>query len=105
MASTVRDTEPGDPVYVYDPFTGAAPMGFEGDGIAVMAVGNLPTELPIDASISFSRAFERFVPALAAVDLGADFERAELPPEIRRAVILWRGEFTPDFEYMKAFVD
>lgn len=100
LASTVRDTEPGDPVYVYDPATGEAPSGFDGPGIAVMAVGNLPTELPIDASITFSDALEPFVPALAAADLSASFDDVELPDPIRRAVILWRGELTPDFAYL-----
>jgi alpha-aminoadipic semialdehyde synthase len=105
LACTVRDTEPGDPVYVYDPATGEAPSGFEGPGLAVMAVGNLPCELPREASITFSEALKPFIPALAAVDLESGFEEADLPGPIRRSVILWRGEFTPDYLYMKDFLD
>jgi len=100
LACTVRDTEPGDPVFVYDPTTGEAPSGFEGPGVAVMAVGNLPTELPLDASEHFSEALEPFVPALAAADLEAPFEQVDLPAPIRRAVIVWRGELTPDYAYL-----
>jgi saccharopine dehydrogenase (NAD+, L-lysine forming) len=104
LACTVRDTDPGDPVYVYDPATGKAPAGFEGPGLAVMAVGNLPCELPREASLAFSEALAPFVPELAAADLDAAFENVSLPPPIRRAVILWRGEFTPDYRYMAGYL-
>ncbi len=104
LACTVRDTEPGDPVYVYNPETREAPSGFKGPGLAVMAVGNLPTELPRDASVSFSRALSPFIPELAEVDFKDDFDNARLPDPIRRAVILWKGELTPDFEYMQEFL-
>lgn len=105
LACTVRDTEPGDPVYIYDPLTRRAPFGFEGDGIAVMAVGNLPTELPKEASQTFSRALSPFLPAIARVDLNASFEDAELPEPIKRSVVLWKGELTPNFAYMESFLD
>lgn len=105
LACTVRDTEPGDPVYVYDPETRRATSGFQGEGLATMAVGNLPCELPREASGTFSTALTPFIPALAALDLNASFEQAELPSAMRRAVILWRGEFTPEFEYMRKFVE
>jgi alpha-aminoadipic semialdehyde synthase len=100
LACTVRDTEPGDPVYVYDPDTREAPSGFTGPGLAVMAVGNLPCELPREASETFSEALTPFVPALARADLGAAFDAAELPAPIRRATILWRGELTPDWRHL-----
>jgi saccharopine dehydrogenase (NAD+, L-lysine-forming) len=104
LACTVCDTEPGDPVYVYDPETHRAQRGFEGPGLAVMPVGNLPCELPKGASVSFSGALAPFVPDLARVDLLSRFEDAEIPPPIRRSVILWQGEFTPRFEYMREFL-
>jgi len=103
LACTMRDTEPGDPVYIYDPVTRETPSGFEGNGLAVMAVGNLPCELPRESSIMFSKALAPFIPALGNVDLDATFEEADLPEPIRRSVVLWRGEFTPNFRYMKDF--
>jgi hypothetical protein len=105
LACTVRNTEPGDPVYIYDPATREAPSGFEGPGLAVMAVGNLPCELPRETSIPFSKALKPFIPALAGVNLDAAFENAELPGPIRRSTILWRGEFTPNFRYMQEFLE
>jgi len=104
LACTVRDTESGDPVFVYDPLTREAPYGFEGPGLAVMAVGNLPCELPRETCVPFSQALKPFIPALAAVDLDASFEEAALPGPIRRSAILWRGEFTPTFRYMRDFL-
>ena len=104
IKSTVRDTEPGDPVYMYDPRQDEAPFGFEGEGFAVMAVGNLPTELPIEASQTFSDALEPFIPAMAEANLEGTLEESGLPPEITRAVILWRGKLTPAFEHLSEFV-
>jgi alpha-aminoadipic semialdehyde synthase len=105
LACTVRDTETGDPVYIYDPLTGKAPSGFEGPGLAVMAVGNLPCELPRETCVPFSQALKPFIPALASVDLDAEFDEAGLPGPFRRSTILWRGEFTPNFRYMRDFLN
>jgi alanine dehydrogenase len=104
LACTVRDTEPGDPVYVYDPITRKAPSGFAGPGLSVMAVGNLPCELPREATEMFSEALSPFVPALARADLSGAFEAAALPDPIRGSVILWRGKLTPAFAHMEAFL-
>ncbi len=104
LACTMRDTEPGDPVYIYNPETRDASSGFDGPGLAVMAVGNLPTELPREASKVFSEALTPFIPALAEVNFNGSFDEARLPDPIRRAVILWCGEFTPDFQYMQEFL-
>ena len=101
---TVKETHIDDPVYVYDPDTGAIADGVEGRGPVVLAVGNLPCELSRESSSAFSAALSPFVPALAAVDFSLPFERLTLPPELRRALILHHGEFTPDYEYMRRFV-
>jgi len=104
LACTVRDTEPGDPVYVYDPLSGDAPSGFTGPGLAVMAVSNLPCELPREASETFSTAVAPFIPALATADFSSTLERAGLPGPIERSVILWHGQFTPRYRYMSDYL-
>ncbi len=104
LACTVRDTEPGDPVYVYNTQTREGISGFEGPGLAVMAVGNLPTELPLEASMTFSHALETYVPDIANTDFQGSFEDAALPAPLKRAVVLWRGEFTPNYQYMSDFL-
>jgi alanine dehydrogenase len=105
LACTMRDTELGDPVYVYNPETRETPSGVEGPGLSVMAIGNLPTSLPREASETFSEALLPYIPGLAAVDLDAPFEEAALPGPIRTGTILWNGEFTPKFKYMEAFLE
>jgi saccharopine dehydrogenase (NAD+, L-lysine-forming) len=104
LACTVRDTEPGDPVYVYDPLTRQATSGFEGPGLAVMAVSNLPCELPREASETFSEALLPFIPELARARLAEDLQTAGLPDPLRRAVILWRGDFAPELRHMSEFL-
>ena len=55
VACTIRPSKIGDSFYGYDPQTGKE-VPFEQHGaIAVMAVDNLPCELPKDASIDFGK--------------------------------------------------
>jgi alpha-aminoadipic semialdehyde synthase len=98
---TVKATDPGNPVYVYDPLRQTAVDGVAGDGPVVMAVDILPSELPRDASEYFSQVLLPYVPALAAADYTASFDDLALPPEIKRAVIAHRGELTPGYHYLQ----
>ena len=101
---TLRATNPGKPVYVYDPIKKKASDGVEGRGVAVMATDNLPAELPLESSLFFSNVLSPYVPAIAMADYSSDFENCGLPSPIKKAVILYRGEFTPEYEYMKGFL-
>jgi len=98
---TVRSTEVGEPVFVYNPFTGEATDGYEGEGPVVMAVDILPSELPRDASVYFSGVLKEFIPAIARADFSVPFEQLDLPPEIKRAVIAYQGELAPDYRYIE----
>jgi len=99
---TVRATDPGDPVYVWDPDSGEVTSGVAGRGPVVLAVDILPAELPRDASEAFSNILMPYIPALAAADFGRDFSDLALPPELKRAVIVHRGELTPAYRYLEA---
>jgi alpha-aminoadipic semialdehyde synthase len=99
---TVKCTDPGDPVFVWDPVSGTASNGVEGPGPVVLAVDILPAELPREASEEFSRTLAPFLPALARADLAAPFDDLEIPTTLRRAVIAHRGELTPDYRYLRA---
>lgn len=102
---TLRATNPGEPVYVYDPVAKRALDGVEGRGVVVMAVDNLPAELPLESSLFFSDALSPFVPAIAMADYSGDFEACGLPYPIKKAVILYKGEFTPDYRYMNEYIE
>jgi alpha-aminoadipic semialdehyde synthase len=102
---TVRATGPEDPVFVYDPETDTARPGFEGRGPVIMAVDILPSELPRESSIDFSRVFKAYVPAIAKADFSAPFDRLDLPSEVKGAVILHQGQLTPTYRYLKKSLD
>jgi saccharopine dehydrogenase (NAD+, L-lysine-forming) len=101
---TVQATTPDNPVFVYDPFEEKASNGVEGRGIVVMAIDNLPAEIPLESSIFFSNALKPLVSAIARADFSGNFENCNLPNSVKKAVIIYRGKFTPDYEYMKNFI-
>jgi alpha-aminoadipic semialdehyde synthase len=101
---TVKATEPGNPVYVYEPASGKVRDGFDGDGPVVMAVDILPAEIPRESSIDFSHVLKRFLPDLARADFSKRFAEVSLPQELKRAVVVYRGELTPDYTYLTSFL-
>ena len=101
---TVRVTSPDNPVFVYDPIEEKGIDGFKGRGVAVMAIDNLPAEISLESSISFSQSLKSLIPSLASADFSTDFEHCSLSPALKKAVILYMGELTPDFKYMKKYV-
>ncbi len=98
---TVKATGIEDPVFVYDPATGGHAMGFEGPGVAVMAVDILPSELPRESSEHFSRHLSPWIPTLASADFRVSFGQLQLPPELKSAVIVHNGRLTPDYAYLE----
>jgi alanine dehydrogenase len=104
IESTVKATHLQNPVYVFDPKRRKTHDGFKGRGPVVMSVYNLPAEIPLESSVFFSRVLKDFMPGLAAADFGRNFEDCRLPDPLKKAVILFRGEFTPDYRYMTQFL-
>lgn len=102
---THTGTEIEDPVFVYNPKTRDYAMGFEGHGILDMAVDILPSELPRESSESFGNALEKFVYSIATANYELPFENIDLPFPIRKAMILHRGELTPEYAYLKDYVN
>ncbi len=98
---TVKATEPDEPIYVFQPETGTTSAGVEGRGPVVMAVEILPSELPREASAYFSTVLKRFIPTIAQTDYSADFAHLDLPAELKRAVIAYRGVLTPAYQYLE----
>ncbi len=101
---TVKATGIEDPVFVYDPASGDHAMGFEGPGVAVMAVDILPSELPRESSEHFSRLLSPWIPELSRADFQVSFDRLQLPAELKRAVIVHNGRLTPDYEYLEQYL-
>lgn len=101
---TKKATTPDNPVFVYNPRTDDITDGYTGEGVVVMAVDNLPCELPRESSRSFSETLIRFIPDIADADFSVDFKDLSLPSEIKKAVILHHGKLTPDYEYINKFL-
>jgi alpha-aminoadipic semialdehyde synthase len=101
---THKGTEIEDPVFVYNPFERKPYMGFKGDGILVMAVDILPSELPREASKTFSSALFPFVEAIAAAYYDKRYDELQLPSPIKKAMILHKGELTPAYQYIAEYL-
>ncbi len=101
IEATVAPTDPGDPVYTFDPLAGSISPGVDGRGPVILAVDNLPCELPLESSQHFGDSLFRYVPVLNDCDFSLPLDRIDVPPELRRAVITHRGELTPEFTYLE----
>jgi saccharopine dehydrogenase (NAD+, L-lysine-forming) len=92
---TVKSSTIDEPFYGYNPQTESLDIPFSKTSITVMAVDNLPCELPRDASDGFGRDLsERVIPAL----LGDDSDGL-----IARAAICKDGQLMPGFQYLKDY--
>ena len=101
---TIKTTTPSEPVYVFDPISESVTDGIKGRGIGIMTIDNLPAEIPLESSIFFSETLKPFIPQIARADYQTDFKKCQLPSPIKKAVVLYQGDFVPNFEYMKKFL-
>lgn len=102
---TLRATDIDNPCFVYDPETDAAIDGLTGRGLVVMAIDNLPCELPADATRSFGDVLSAFALPMARADYRAPLDQLVLPDELRRALVVHQGRLTPTYEYLQAHLD
>jgi len=97
IASTIRSSTIADPIYGYHPKTEQEVDFKNADAIAVMAVDNLPCELPKDASEGFGESFAKYViPAFFNNDKDGVLHRARMTEH---------GKLTERFSYLQDFVD
>jgi len=101
---TLRNTNSGNPIFVYDVDSKRAIDGVSGNGPVVLAVDNLPCELPREASARFSNTLRDFIPSLANADFSARFDSLDLIAPLKRALICYHGGLTPDFKYISDFL-
>ncbi len=102
---TIRATTPDYPIYTYDPIKDEFFDGLNPNGIVILAVDNLPGEISKEASEFFSNQLLPFVPQIVSADYAIPLERLNLPPEIKKAVIVYNGELTPKYQYLKKCLD
>lgn len=98
IPTTIRSTTIDEPIYDYNPLTNKEEDAFsDKDNISVMAIDNLPNELPRNASQDFgSELINNVIPHF----LNGDKEEV-----LARATITKDGKLTDRFKYLQAYVD
>jgi len=97
IVSTLRPSTIDDPLYGYNKSTGLEVDFGSENSIGIMAVDNLPCELPRDASEDFGNEFaEKVLPHLLNNDIEGVLWRAT---ETKDGVLL------PDYQYLQEYVD
>jgi saccharopine dehydrogenase (NAD+, L-lysine forming) len=97
IASTLRASTISDPLYGYDPVTEQEVDFMAPGAIGVMAIDNLPCELPKDASVQFGNdLIARVFPALFGSDPDKIIERASETD--------LNGNLMPAFSYLADYV-
>ena len=98
VASTIRPSTIADPFYGYDPHTEKEVAFNAPEAITVMAVDNLPCELPKDASEGFGDMFlEHVIPAFFNGDERGILKRAKITTA--------DGKLTERFNYLQEYVE
>jgi len=100
----VRSTDSSMPAYRIDPLRGVCTDGHRGDGIVILAVDNLPCELPNDSSTFFSNQLKPFIPNLLEAEYTTTLETSGLRPELKKAVIVYNGRLTEAYAYLKQYL-
>ncbi len=97
IPSTKQPSTIDDPVYDYNPWNDQVAEAYDSDkNVSVMAIDNLPSELPRDASRSFGDSLMKYVfPQLFGEDDGT----------IARATITQDGQLTGAYEYLRDYVE
>ena len=97
VASTIRPSTIADPIYGYNPQTEAEDDFMKDDVIAVMAVDNLPCELPKDASKDFGKELiDKIFPSLFGEDSEGIIDRA--------SETNLEGQLTTHFSYLDKYL-
>lgn len=95
IPSTIRPSTIEQPVYGYDPARGTETAPYQAHSIDVMAIDNLPNELPRDASKAFGEQFiQHIIPELLK-------GQSEM---IERATVAENGRLGRHFQYLEGYV-
>ena len=98
VATTIRSSTIADPIYGYDSATGLEIDFKQEKAITVMAVDNLPCELPKDASEGFGDMFlKNVIPAFYNNDKDGILERAKMTTN--------DGKLTVRYSYLQEYVN
>lgn len=96
IPSTTRASTINDPFYDYNVLTENEEAPFSNDNITIMAVDNLPCELPKDSSADFGKnLLDHVVPSLLTEDKEGIIERATITKD---------GHLLSPYNYLKGYI-
>ena len=95
VPSTLRASSIEEPIYSYIPETNRESYPTDEKGVDVMAIDNLPNELPRDASLAFGEKF--ILGVLPDLLIGNT-------PKIEKATIARKGSLMPSFSYLEDYI-
>ena len=96
VPTTLRSSTIANPIYGYGRFTGKEAEPYSNDSITIMAVDNLPCEIPMDASIGFGAELaDKIVPL---------FIENDNQKVLERATIAQNGHLTESYNYLGDYV-
>lgn len=96
VPSTLRASSITEPFYGYNPLTESIDVPFNKNTITVMAVDNLPCELPRDSSEDFGKELmERVLPSLFLEDKTKMIERASITKD---------GKLMQRYQYLSDYI-
>ncbi len=101
---TVRDGDPEHGFLTYIPEENRFEDGILKEGATDMVITILPSELPKDSSEYFSSVLISLIKPVLNADYNVPFEKLNLPPELKGAVICHKGELTPNYKYLKEYL-
>ncbi len=96
IPATMKDTSIENPVFGYHPYSESIEEPYQPDTIDIMAVSNLPCELPVDASLAFGDQLLRHV-------MG-ELLKKQKSRMIEQATIAKSGVLTPKYLYLSDYV-
>lgn len=97
IPATIRSSTIENPIYGYDPIKEIEVSPFQENHIDIMAVDNLPCELPKDASLEFSHnLIKHIMPSLVNIPNDTMLERA---------TICRNGDLTLKFNYLRSYAN
>jgi len=95
VATTIKPSTINDPIYGYNPHTESEDNFKSNDVVAVMAVDNLPCELPKDSSEDFG---ENLIKNIIPI-IGNDNKI------VNGATICQNGDLSEEFEYLRNYIN
>lgn len=102
---TYKATTPGNASYTYFTDDDKFKDDIHKDGITVMAVDNLPCEIPKDSSMEFSSTLRDYVYEIINADFNKSFNDLSLPYSIKKGLILHQGELTGEYLYLDNYLN